>query len=101
MLKELASADAEVRYEAAGACAELEEETAVPCLIKLVNDPGADVQMAAIQALGKIGGTEAKEFLEHCLGSTSGAIRQTAEQALNEIEAKEDSLSFQPQNDYQ
>ena len=100
LLKELASADAdaEVRYEAAGACGELEEEAAVPCLIKLVNDPDADpdadVQMAAIQALGKIGSTQAKECLEQCLDSASEAVRQTAKEALNELEVIEDPLSY-------
>ena len=94
LLKELTNADAEVRYEAAGACGELEEEAAVPCLIKLVNDPDVDVQMAAIQALGKIGGNQAKECLELCLNHTSEAVRQTAEQVLNELEAQEDPLSF-------
>ncbi len=95
LLKELASADAEVRYEAAGACGELGEEAAIPCLIKLVNDPHADVQMAAIQALGKIGGTQAKECLEQCLDSTSEIVHQTAEQVLNKLEAQEDPLAFQ------
>ncbi|MFC1958440.1 HEAT repeat domain-containing protein [Chloroflexota bacterium] len=94
LLKELASADAEVRYEAAGACGKLEEETAVPSLIKLVNDPDADVQMAAIQALGKIGSTQAKGCLEQCLDSTTEVVHQTAEQVLNELEAQEDPLSF-------
>lgn len=95
LLRELASADAEVRYEAAGACGELEkEEQAVPHLIKLVNDPDTDVQMAAIRALGKIGGTKAKECLERCLNSAREAIRQAAQQALNELKTKEDPLSF-------
>ncbi len=98
LLKELASADTEVRYEAAGACGELEEEEAVPYLISLVNDPEADVQMAAIQALGKIGGTEAKECLEYCLNNPREAIRQTAEQALIELETKEHLLSSQPRS---
>ena len=94
LLKELAGADAEVRYEAAGACGELEEGTAVPYLIKLVNDFDVDVQMAAIQALGKIGNIQAKECLEQCLDSTSEAVRQTAKEALNELEAQENPLSF-------
>ena len=94
LLKELTSTDAEVRYDAAGACGELEEEAAVPGLIKLINDPDIDVQMAVIQALGKIGGTQAKECLEHCLNNASAAIRQTAEQALIELEVREVLLSF-------
>ncbi len=94
LLKELASTDAEVCFEAAGACGELEEEEAVPCLIKLINNPDADAQMAAIRALGKIGGTKAKECLEHCLNNTSEAISQAAQQALIELETKEEPLSF-------
>jgi len=94
LLEELASADAEVRYETAGACGELEEEGAVPHLIELINDPDADVQMAAIQALGKIGGTKAKECLKHCLNNASEATRRTAEQVLNELNAREAPLFF-------
>jgi len=94
LLEELANADTEVRYEAAGACGDLEEEEAIPHLTKLAKDPDVDVQMAAIQAVGKIGGTMAKEFLEQCLNNTSETIRQTAEQALLEMEAKEEPLSF-------
>ncbi len=96
LLKELGSDDAEVRYEAAGACGELEEEGAVPCLIKLVNDQDADVQMAAIQALGKIGGTKARECLEHCLSGSGQAIRHIAGEALRELEEKAALSSFGP-----
>ncbi len=96
LLKELASADTEIRYEAAVACGDLEKEEAVPYLIRLISDPDADVQMAALQALAKIGGTQATECLEHCLNSTNKAIRQIAEQALNELEAEENLVSFLP-----
>ena len=94
LLKELGSADAELRYEASRACGELEAEEAGHCLTKLVNDIDADVQMAAIQALGKIGSSEAKECLEQCLNNPNEALSQTAEQALFELEAKEIPLSF-------
>lgn len=94
LLKELASADAEIRYEAAGACGELEEKEAVSYLIQLITDPDVDVQLAAIQALGKIGGPEAKDGLEQCLKDDSKIIQQAAEQALYELEAGEDPLSF-------
>jgi len=94
LLKELGSADSEIRYEAAGACGELGDETPVPQLIELVNDHDADVQRATIQALGRIGGTTAKECLEHCLSSTTEAVRQAAEQALDELKAKESPLLF-------
>jgi len=89
LLKELGSADTEMRYEAAGACGELGEEEASPPLIKLVNDPDIELQLAAIRALGKIGGTEAKNCLEQCVDDPGEAIQLAAEQALRELEVGE------------
>ncbi len=77
-----------------GGSGELGEAEAVSHLIKLINDPDADVRMAAIQALGKIGSTQAKECLEQCLDSANEVVCQTAEQVLNELEAQEDPLSY-------
>lgn len=98
LLKELGNSDVEMRYEATGACSELEEEEAVPHLIKLFNDIDTDVRIAAIQAAGKIGGTQAKKSLEQCLNHPSEAISQAAKQALLELEAKEDPLSLPIRN---
>jgi len=50
--------------------------------------------MAVIQALGKIGNSEAKKCLEQCLNNPSEAIRQTAEQAIQQLEDWEDPFSF-------
>ncbi len=94
LLGELASASAEMRYEAAVACGELGGEEAVPRLTELTNDPDSNVQLAAIQALGKIGGSEAKGWLQECLNSPIELIRQAAEQALCELEVWEDPLSL-------
>jgi HEAT repeat protein len=94
LIKELASADAEIRYEAASACGELGEREAAPYLSELTRDPDVDVQLAAIQALGKIGGPEAKDCLERCLTDANEAIQLAAETALEELEAGEDPLSF-------
>ncbi|MFC1965421.1 HEAT repeat domain-containing protein [Chloroflexota bacterium] len=94
LLKELANADTEVRYEAASACGELEEEKAVPYLIKLVNDTDLDVKLTAIKALGKIGGSEAKNCLKQSKNNPSEAIVQAAAQALKELETIENPLSF-------
>ena len=86
LLPELNSDTAELRYEAAVACGELGEEDAVPRLVELTEDADADVQLVAVQALGRIGGSEAKECLELCLSYRSEAVRQVAEQALYELE---------------
>ncbi len=90
---ELASADAEVRYEAASACGELGEDEAVVNLIELTDDIDADVQLAAVQALGKIGGSEVKNHLEKCLNHQSEAVCQVAAQALHELEVTKEPLS--------
>jgi HEAT repeat protein len=94
LLKELASTEAEVRYEAAMACGEIGEEEAVPHLIELVDDRDIEVQLAAIRALGKIGGTEAKNCLEQCLDDDNETIQQAAERALYELNEGEEPLSF-------
>jgi HEAT repeat protein len=95
LLRELTSADTEIRYEVCGACGELGEEEAIPYLIELVNDPDIEVQLAAIQALGKIGGTEAEECFKECLNNPSELVQQTAEQALDELGLGEDPLPFE------
>ncbi|MEE8419506.1 MAG: HEAT repeat domain-containing protein, partial [Dehalococcoidales bacterium] len=83
----------EVRYEAAGACGELEDESAVPRLIELIEDFDADVQMAAIQALGKIGNLEAKECLQQCLEDENELVRDTAKQVLEDLANFQDPLT--------
>jgi len=94
LVRELSNADAEIRYEAAGACGELGEEEAAPYLIKLIGDPDVDVQVVALQALGKIGGSEAKRCLQQCLTNPNEVIRQAAEQALDELDAEERLFTF-------
>ncbi len=95
LLRELANTNAEIRYEACGACCELGDEQAVTYLIELVNDSDTEVvQLAAIRALGKIGGIEAEECLKRCLNDSSELVQQTAEKALNELGAEEDPLSL-------
>jgi HEAT repeat protein len=93
LLKELGSDKAELRYEAAGACGELEQEEATPYLIELTSDKDISVQLMAIQSLGKIGGRAAKEHLLQCLSHPDESIRDAARQALEELQFGEDPLS--------
>ncbi|HEY78536.1 MAG TPA: HEAT repeat domain-containing protein [Dehalococcoidia bacterium] len=93
LLKELGSDEAELRYEAAGACGELEQEEATPHLVELTSDKDISVQLMAIQALGKIGGRAAKEHLERCLSHPDESIRDAARQALEELQFGEDPLN--------
>lgn len=94
LLEEMANDDAERRYEAAVACGELEEKEAVPKLSTMVNDPDIDVSLASVQALGRIGGSEAKRRLEQCLASSKDAVRQAARDALEELAMKDEPLSI-------
>ena len=93
LLKVLGSDQAELRYEAAGACGELGQEAATPYLIKLTSDNDISVQSMAIRALGKIGGRAAKEHLEKCLRHSDDSVRDTARQALEELQFSEDPLN--------
>ena len=74
LLDELTSSDGERRRVAAAALGELEEEDAVPRLSELIYDDDIDVQIAAIRALGEIGGAEARECLELCMDDAEETI---------------------------
>jgi hypothetical protein len=50
--------------------------------------------MASIEALGEIGGAEAKESLELCLHDSDENISLAAEQALIAMDNEEDLQSF-------
>jgi len=93
LLMELTAYDAAMRYEAATSCGELSEEEAVYHLIELTDDSDAEVQIAAVQALGKIGGIEARQQLENCLSGSSEAVCQAATQALHELEVTIEPIS--------
>jgi len=84
--RELFSINPEMRYEAARACGELQLSETVSMLEELTEDTDAEVQQAAIWALGQIGGERAKEILEHFCGVPDEALRSAAEAALEEFE---------------
>jgi len=82
LLNELRNPYPEMRFEAARACGELEAREAVPQLIELVRDNEAQVCLSAIDALGRIGGQQAKKTLRDCLNSEDEAISEAAQDAL-------------------
>lgn len=67
VLEEIDSHDPEMRYEAARAAGQLELKGAVPKLAQLVLDDDREVLLAAVGALGEIGGKKAMRVLEHLL----------------------------------
>jgi HEAT repeat protein len=85
LMQELSSPSAQLRFEAARACAELEAKEAVPRLIELTNDSDAQVRLSAVEALGRIGGNEAKQALQECRDGPDDVMSQAAEDALDEM----------------
>jgi HEAT repeat protein len=92
--RELASDEAELRYEAAMAAGAIGDDSAVPQLLPLLTDEDSDVREAAIAALGEISGPAAKNALLAMMDSESSAAREAAAAALAEIEFEEDPLGF-------
>jgi HEAT repeat protein len=95
IVNELDNADAEIRYEAAGACGEIGVEDCVGRLLEHTDDSDAEVRLAVIQALGRIGGREAKQGLQRLSASGDTALKEAAEQALAEIETAEEMTLFE------
>jgi HEAT repeat protein len=87
VIAELGDPNPGMRYEAARACGELEALAALSALIGLIEaDPDPEVQEMAVWALGRIGGKEARRVLEACCESEDEALRQAAEEALDELD---------------
>jgi len=96
LMRELSSDDAEMRFEAANACALMGGEAAVPELVALLEDEDAEVQEAAVAALGEIGGEEAKAALEDLKGHPEARMREAAAAALDMMDFNEEPLGFGP-----
>jgi hypothetical protein len=95
VIAELDNENSEIRFEAARASGELEASEAVPKLVELIeDDPDLQVQEMAIWALGKIGGTMAREALEEYVESDVEAIALAAEEALDELNLFSDSFDL-------
>lgn len=92
VLAELRSSHAPMRYEASNACGEFGEEPAVPHLIPLFEDDDHQTQMSAISAVGAIGGSLARKALLHCLKSSDDLAVEAAQEALNNLEAIDESM---------
>lgn len=85
--RELGSRSPALRYEAARAVGELgaEGQAMVAGLIALVDDDDLEVALAAIWALGQVGGEHARRVLRRIARSNDAARRQAAVDALEEL----------------
>lgn len=82
---ELASPDAEMRAEAARAVGELDAKAVVPDLIQLLEDSAQSVRHAAIEALGRLGGRDARDALREVANGGDEDDAAAAEDALEEM----------------
>lgn len=89
--RELKSPSPALRYEAARAVGELAEEgrPLLPALLPLVDDEDTEISLAAIWALGQVGGASARRVLERLARSKDLARRQAADEALAELSLDE------------
>ncbi len=84
---ELTNPDAAMRAQAAIACGELETRSALSGLLRLLGDRQQLVRLAAMYALGHIGGPEARRALQAVVESSNNESETlAAEQALEEMD---------------
>lgn len=84
ILNQFRSDEPELRFEAARAAATVGSQAIVPQLVDLTDDEDAEVQMAAIETLGTIGGDVAVNILRQLEQSESPAVAEAAGAALEE-----------------
>jgi HEAT repeat protein len=88
---ELQNPSSSMRAVAAIACGELEVRAATDDLMSLLDDDEEPVRLAAIFALGRIGGRPAREALQAVAGSGFEVEAAAAEDALEEMLFYEDA----------
>jgi HEAT repeat protein len=93
LLREMENRAPEMRHAAAFAAGEIGDEAAVEQLKRMaVLDPDREVQLAAVHALGEIGGSQAKVALKAILYEGDEALEDAVQEAIQEIEFNEDPM---------
>ena len=88
--REMGSGEPAMRYEAANAAREVGETESVPYLADLVDDPDVEVALAAVLALGLIGGARAKKLLREIADADEDeAVREAAAEAVHLMDTDE------------
>ena len=91
LLSELSHDHAEIRMEAVHSLGELEARPAVSRIIQLIAaETDGEVRLAALAALGQIGGEEARKALEAATEWDDEAVVFAAESALEDFETDDD-----------
>jgi HEAT repeat protein len=94
LLIELKNIEPFIRYESARACGALGEDDVVPHLEQMLQDEDNQVQLAAIEALGNIGGNLAKQILSRLSEDCEPEFEQSVALALESAEFLQDSMDF-------
>ncbi len=94
ILKELKNRDPEIRYEAARAAGEMEDDELVWPLARLIADEDVEVRLQAVNGLGKIGGELAERTLQGLARGEDPMMREAAAEALETLHGLADPLSF-------
>ncbi len=93
VLQEMASDSAEMRFAAAFAAGSIGDEGAVPSLSDMAaQDPDHEVQVAAVRALGEIGGRTASVALKNLLYEGDDTLQEAIEEAMADISFADDPL---------
>jgi len=93
---ELQSSVAALQYEAVRAAGEFgaQAERLLPKALPLVDSQDTEVALAAIWALGQIGGDAARRTLQRLTRSEKPALQEAAQEALAELDLDNTSFSF-------
>ena len=83
LLDELAGDEGEALYEAISACGQLQLKEAVPRIAELIGSGDGDIQLAAIVALGEIGGRRALDILTKLADSADESVADAVDEALD------------------
>jgi len=95
IIEEMNSEDSEMRFEAATAAGGIADEDAVSELAGLTEDEDAEVQEAAISALGQIGGPAARAVLHGVAAEHKDPrVLEAVRDALAEADFTEDPLGL-------
>ena len=94
VISEMTNKAPEMRQAAAFAAGEIAGEDAIEPLTQVaVHDPDRQVQLAAIHALGEIGGRVAKVALQAVIYEGDDELQDAVEEAMAEVKFKEDPLN--------
>lgn len=94
IVAEFGSSIPTMRFEAANAARELADAKTLPYLHELTSDDDPQVALAAVQAIGGIGGTAARKLLKHYVEQGDPALSEAAQEALHVLEADEGDFSM-------